>query len=77
MISTLTQVTKDVMALSASQRLALAGLLLECDDLPTDPGAAAAWELEIQSRISQIDHGKEIGISYEEAMRAAERQLLP
>ena len=77
MITTLTQVTKDVMALPASQRLALAGLLLECDDLPIDPGAAAAWELEIQSRISQIDHGKESGISYEEAMRAAERQLLP
>jgi Putative addiction module component len=77
MLATFTQVTKDVMELPAHQRLALAGLLLECEDLPIDSGAEAAWEMEIQSRIAHIDEGKELGVSYEDVMRAAERRLLP
>lgn len=71
----LAQVTKEAMDLPVRQRIALAGLLLEAEDDSFDPMADSAWDEEIANRIQRIDSGREVGVPFEEVIRAAERQL--
>lgn len=73
----LAQVTKEAMDLPVRQRIALAGLLLETEADSFDPMADSAWDEEIANRIQRIDSGREVGVPFEEVMRAAERQLAP
>ena len=73
----LEQVAKEAMDLSPRQRLALAGFLLESADAASDPEAEAAWDSEIRDRVRAIDEGRVAGVSYEDAMRAAEKRLAP
>ena len=65
------------MDLSARQKLALAGFLLESADAAADPEAEAAWDLEICDRIRAIDDGRVVGVPYEDVMRSAEARLAP
>ena len=73
----LEQVTKDAMDLPPRQKLALAEFLLESADAAADPDAEAAWDSEIRDRIRAIDEGRELGVPYEDVMRAAEARLVP
>ena len=72
----LEQVTKDAMDLPPRQKLALAEFLLASADAAADPEAEAAWDSEICDRIRAIDEGREIGVPYEDVMRAAEARLV-
>jgi hypothetical protein len=74
MASSLEEVTQEAVKLPRQQRLALAGVLLELDR-GDEADAEAAWEHEILARIQAIDEGTATGVSYEEAMRAAEDRL--
>ena len=73
----LEQVTKDAMDLPPRQKLALAEFLLESADAAADPDAETAWDSEIRDRIRAIDEGRELGVPYEDVMRAAEARLVP
>jgi putative addiction module component (TIGR02574 family) len=50
--------SQDALVLPPDQRLALARRLLDSVDLDPAPGAAAAWEAEIASRIARFDAGE-------------------
>jgi len=77
MSATLEDVTRGALELSARQRLALAGFLLEIDGHCSDTDVVAEWEEEIQNRIMAVDSGEVIGISYREVMLEAEKRLSP
>ena len=77
MSATLEEVTRTALQLTAQQRLALAGFLLETGDVSTEPDVAAAWDQEIQDRIRAVDSEKEVGISYRDVMLEAESRFAP
>jgi len=77
MPATLEQVTKEAMDLPRHQQLALAEFLIESADSAMDLEAESAWDSEIRDRITAIDEGKVVGISYADVMRGADRLLLP
>jgi putative addiction module component (TIGR02574 family) len=76
MAKALEEITKEAIQLPRSQRIALAGLLLELEDYPDDPEAEAAWERELLARIKAIDEGTATGVSYEEVMNEAEKRFI-
>jgi len=77
MPATLEEITKTALQLTGKQRLALAGFLLETEDISSEPDVDAAWEQEIQDRIKAVDSGAAAGISYRDVMLEAERRLAP
>jgi len=77
MTATLEEITRTALQLPAKQRLALAGFLLETEDISSDPGVDAAWDQEIQDRIRAVDSGAVTGISYQDVMLEAEKRLAP
>jgi putative addiction module component (TIGR02574 family) len=77
MPATLEQVTKEAMDLPRHQQLALAEFLIESADSAMDLEAESAWDSEIRDRITAIDEGKVVGISYADVMRGADRLLIP
>ena len=77
MPATLEDITQQALQLSARQRLALAGFLLEMDDSTDQPQVDEAWEQEIQHRITAVDSGVVKGIAYNDVMREADQRLAP
>jgi predicted GTPase len=77
MPATLEDITRQVMQLSARQRLVLAGFLLEMSDASDIAEVDEAWEKEIQDRINAVDRGSVAGISYSDVMREADQRLAP
>jgi hypothetical protein len=73
----LEEVTRNALQLPVNQRIALAGFLLETEDLSLDPDVDAAWDQEIQDRIRAVDSGAVTGISYQDVMLEAEKRLAP
>ena len=65
------------MQLPARQRLALAGFLLEMNEVEADPEADQAWEREIQDRIQAVDRGAATGVSYSDVLREVDQRLAP
>ena len=57
MTATFQTLVRDSLVLPPDQRLSLARHLLDSVDLEPDPGAEAAWETEIASRIERYDAG--------------------
>ena len=77
MTATLEEITQTALQLPVKQRLALAGFLLETEDVSPDPDVDAAWDQEIQHRIRAVDSGAVAGISYQDVMLEAEKRLAP
>ncbi len=77
MTATLEEITRTALQLPVRQRLALAGFLLETQDISSDTGVDAAWDQEIQDRIKAVDGGAVTGISYQDVMLDAEKRLAP
>ncbi len=71
------RLVQEAMELSPRQKLALATLLIESADAEVDPGAEAAWEVEIGNRLRAVDDGTEVGVLYEDVMREAADHLRP
>jgi putative addiction module component (TIGR02574 family) len=67
---TLSEIAEEALALPQSDRLRLVRTLLEKAEACGDVGAEAAWEDEIERRISRIDAGLATGRSFEEVLRA-------
>jgi len=76
MPATLDDVTRDALILPADQRLALARQLLDSVDLEPEPGAEAAWEMEIARRIARFKSGESKPIPAGEVF-ARLRQIAP
>jgi len=77
MSATLEDVTLIALQLPINQRLVLAGLLLESDDVSDNLEVDLAWDQEIQDRIRAVDGGGVTGISYHDVMSAADMRLVP
>jgi putative addiction module component (TIGR02574 family) len=63
------ELLKKALALPAEARAALAGSLLDSLDEAVDTDAEALWELEISSRIADLDSGKAKTIPWPEVRR--------
>lgn len=77
MPATLEEITKSALQLTTKQRIALAGFLLETEDISSDPQVDAAWEHEIQERIKAVNSGSVIGVPYQNVMLEVEKRLAP
>jgi len=73
MPKTLEAITLDVLELPRTERLALARIIFDLDDGPTDPGAEAAWDAEICARLKAYDEGRVETIPYENLREQMER----
>jgi putative addiction module component (TIGR02574 family) len=57
MSRTFTDVWKEASELSEEDRAALAGLLIESLEGAPDPDVEAAWAVEIEKRVAELDAG--------------------
>ncbi len=64
-----TDLLKEALKLPPEARAALAGYLLESLDQEVDEGAEAAWQVEIDRRLRELDSGKVKPIPWSEARR--------
>ncbi len=64
-----TDLLKEALKLPPEARAALAGYLLESLDQEVDEGAEAAWQVEIDRRLRELDSGKVRPIPWSEARR--------
>ena|GEM_PF-703456 len=63
------QLLAEALQLSAEERGALAGQLIESLDQPIDEDVEAAWSVEIQRRLHRIDDGTAKTVPWAEARR--------
>ena len=66
MSRTFTDVWKEAAELSDEDRAALAGLLIESLERDPDPDVEAAWAVEIQKRVAELDAGTVESIPWEQ-----------
>jgi putative addiction module component (TIGR02574 family) len=59
----------EALRLSAEERAALAGELIQSLDMEVDSDAEAAWAAEIQARVARLDAGDATTIPWPEARR--------
>ncbi len=64
-----TDLLKEALKLPPEARAALAGYLLESLDQEVDEGAEAAWQVEIDRRLRELDSVKVKPIPWSEARR--------
>jgi len=76
MSASLDTLSNEALTLPADERLALARRLLDSVDLEPEPGAEAAWEIEIARRIARFDAGESNPISASEVF-ARLREIAP
>lgn len=69
------EIAEEAMALPPCDQLRLARTLLEKAEAFGDMGAEAAWEQEIERRISRIDGGLAKGRPFDQVLRAVDRRL--
>jgi len=63
------QLLDEALRLSADERAALAGELIESLDAEVDPDAEAAWSAEIRARLQRVDAGEAKTVPWAEARR--------
>lgn len=76
MATTLDAVVQEALVLSPDERLVVARQLLDSVDLEPEPGAEAAWEVEIAQRIERFKSGESKPIPAGEVF-ARLRQIAP
>jgi putative addiction module component (TIGR02574 family) len=76
MSATLETLSEAALVLPPDQRLTLARRLLDSVDLEPEPGAEAAWQVEIARRIERFDAGETQTIPAGEVF-ARLRQIAP
>jgi hypothetical protein len=69
------EIAREASQLSREQRLDLASILLELNDITPEADVSAEWEKEILARIRAIDENEVEGISFAAVMREAEGRL--
>ena len=66
MSRTFTDVWKEASELSEEDRAALAGLLIESLEGAPDPDVEAAWAVEIERRVGELDAGTVKSVPWEQ-----------
>ena len=75
-MSTLTSdLYRKALALNESERAELAGVLIDSLDLERDSGVEAAWLVEIERRIKELDSGEVEGIPWEKVRERILRRI--
>ena len=69
MSSETAELLKRALALPAEERAEFASTLLESLDEAADPAVSAAWEAEILRRMNDVDSGKVVPLTLQEARR--------
>ena len=64
-----TELLKEALKLPREARAALAGSLLDSLDQEVDEDAEAAWQVEIERRLKELDSGAVKPVSWSEARR--------
>ena len=75
MARSLSQIEKEVRALSTAEKEALLRVLWEELDGPADPEVEAAWLKEVSRRSAEIDSGAVQGVPADEVFRRLHSQL--
>ena len=63
------ELLKEALKLPPEARAALAGSLIDSLDQEVDEGAEAAWEAEIERRLTELDSGSVKPVPWSEARR--------
>ena len=63
------EILKDALALPTEARAALAGSLLESLDVEVDADAEAAWTIEVNRRVAEVDSGAVKNVPWAEVRR--------
>ena len=63
------ELLKEALKLPPAARAALAGSLIDSLDQEIDEGAEAAWEVEIERRLAELNSGRVRPIPWAEARR--------
>lgn len=66
MVTSIEELTKELVELPRHQRLALVRLLLDLDQPGTRDEIESAWDDEIRARVKAIDAGRVKGVPYEQ-----------
>ncbi len=75
MSDTLTEIKEKASRLSDAERAELALSLIESLDGPSDPDVEAAWRLEIERRVGEIERGEAQLIPGDEVFARVRRRL--
>jgi len=77
MSKALSEITKEALDLSASQRLTLARILIELSDENDDfsPSVDEKWDLEISRRLNLVRAGEALSRPFDEVMADVDRRF--
>ncbi len=75
MAASLENITSEALLLPKDQRLTLAHRILASVEPPLDPGAEAAWDMEIRERIKRYDAGNSAGIPAAQVFSELDKKL--
>ena len=75
MPKTLETITHEVLELPRDQQLCLAHYVLSLDETPADPDVEAAWDEEIQARLTAVREGQVELVSWEKVRKEVQERL--
>ena len=76
MASSATDILKQALELKEEERTELASLLIESLDEPAEGGVEAAWAVEIERRMADLDSGSEKTLSWDEVREKLHGRLI-
>ena len=76
MASSATDILKQAHELKEEERAELASLLIESLDEPAEGGVEAAWAVEIERRMADLDSGSEKTLSWDEVREKLHGRLI-
>ena len=76
MATSATDILKQALELKEEERAELASLLIESLDEPVEEGVEAAWAVEIERRMTELDSGAASTLSWEEVRERLHGRLI-
>lgn len=76
MATSATDILSQALELKEEERAELAGLLIESLDEPAEEGVEAAWAVEIERRMADLDSGAAKTLSWEEVRKKLHGRLI-
>lgn len=76
MVTSATDILKQALELKEEERAELASLLIESLDEPAEEGIEAAWAMEIERRMADLDSGSANTLSWNEVRERLHGRLI-
>ena len=76
MAGSVTDILKQALELNEEERAELASLLIESLDEPAEVGVEAAWAVEIERRMADLDSGSEKTLPWDEVREKLHGRLI-